>query len=138
MDYTFLVDTYASERLKTLSVWAMFDDTDLDVRPHPNLARDRTFREHMVHQCLSEDKWFTGMFGVDVGAPPLAAEETRLAFIRRYAEDSARRLARLGEAALVSLLGVAGINGRVSVPRLSDAIKPERPLAVAGNGPPQR
>jgi len=97
MDYAFLLDTYANERLKTLSVWAMFDDTDLDIRPHPNLARDRTFREHMVHQCLSEDKWFTGMFGVDVGAPPLAAEETRLAFIRRYAEDSARRLARLGE-----------------------------------------
>ena len=72
MDYTFLVDTYASERLKTLSVWAMFDDADLDVRPHPNLARDRTFREHMVHQCFSEDKWFTGMFGIDVGAPPLA------------------------------------------------------------------
>src|SRR5712691_3471845 len=97
MDYTFLVDTYASERLKTLSVWAMFDDTDLDGRPHPNLARDRTFREHMVHQCLSEDKWFTGMFGVDVGAPPLAAEETRLGFIRRYAEDSGSRLTRLGE-----------------------------------------
>ena len=97
MDHTFLVDTYASERLKTLSVWAMFDDADLDVRPHPNLARDRTFREHMVHQCLSEDKWFTGMFGIDVGAPPLPAEETRLAFIRRYAEDSGQRVARLGD-----------------------------------------
>src|SRR5215470_12834895 len=56
MDYTFLVDTFASERFKTLSVWSMFADADLDVRPHPNLARDRTFREHMVHQCLSEDK----------------------------------------------------------------------------------
>ena len=97
MDYSFLVDTYASERLKTLSVWAMFDDADLDTRPHPNLARDRTFREHMVHQCMSEDKWFTGMFSIDVGAPPLSAEETRLAFIRRYAEDSAGRLARLVE-----------------------------------------
>src|SRR5215470_2131978 len=96
MDYMFLVDTYGSERLKTLSVWAMFDDADLDVRPHPNLARDRTFREHMVHQCLSEDKWFTGMFGIEVGAS-LPPEETRLAFIRRYAEDSARRLALLGE-----------------------------------------
>ena len=95
MDYAFLVETYASERLKTLSVWAMFDDADLDVRPHPNLARDRTFREHMVHQCLSEDKWFTTMFGIDIGAPPLPAEETRLAFIRRYAEDSGRRLDRL-------------------------------------------
>jgi uncharacterized damage-inducible protein DinB len=96
MDYTFLVETYASERLKTLSVWAMFDDADLDVRPHPNLARDRTCREHMVHQCLSEDKWFTGMFGIDVSAPPLPPEETRLGFIRRYTEDSGRRLARLG------------------------------------------
>ena len=95
MDYAFLVDTYAAERFKTLSVWAMFDDADLDVRPHPNLARDRTFREHMVHQCLSEDKWFTTMFGIDVGAPPLPGEETRLAFIRRYVEDSARRHARL-------------------------------------------
>jgi uncharacterized damage-inducible protein DinB len=97
MDYAFLVDTYASERLKTVSVWAMFDDADLDVRPHPNLARDRTFQEHMVHQCLSEDTWLTGMLGVDVGAPPLPAEETRLAFIRRYAEDSGRRLAQLGQ-----------------------------------------
>jgi len=97
MDYAFLVDTYASERFKTLSVWAMFEDGDLDARPHPNLARDRTCREHMVHQCLSEDKWFTGMFGVDVGAPPLPDTEARLAFIRRYAEDSGRRLARLAE-----------------------------------------
>src|SRR5262245_1343946 len=95
MEYSFLIDTYASERFKTLSVWSMFHDADLDIRPHPNLARDRTFREHMVHQCLSEDRWFTVMFGIDVGAPPLPAEETRLAFIRRYAEDSGRRLARL-------------------------------------------
>ena len=97
MDLGFLVDTYASERLKTLSVWAMFDDADLDIRPHPHLGRDRTFREHMVHQCLGEDKWFTGMFEIHVGAPPLPEEETRLAFIRRYAEDSGKRLAELGE-----------------------------------------
>jgi uncharacterized damage-inducible protein DinB len=97
MDSMFLVETYASERFKTLSVWAMVDDADLDIRPHPNLGRDRTLREHMVHQCLSEDRWFTSMLGIDVGAPPLPTEETRLAFIRRYAEDSGRRLARLGE-----------------------------------------
>jgi len=97
MDHTFLVDTYASERLKTLSVWAMFEDADLDIRPHPNLAHDRSFREHMVHQCMSEDKWFTGMLGIDVGAPPIPTDETRLAFIRRYAQDSAKRLARLAE-----------------------------------------
>src|SRR5215510_2261769 len=97
MDCAFLVDTYASERLKTLSVWAMFSDADLDVRPHPNLARDRSFREHMVHQCYSEDRWFIGMLGIDVGAPPLPREETRLAFIRRYAQDSSGRLDRLHE-----------------------------------------
>jgi len=97
MDYAFLVETYASERLKTLNVWAMFQDDDLDVRPHPRLARDRTPREHMVHQCTSEDKWFTTMFGLDVGAPPLPPQETRLAFIRRYAEDSGKRLGRLRE-----------------------------------------
>jgi len=97
MDYAFLVETYASERLKTLNVWAMFQDDDLDVRPHPRLVRDRTPREHMVHQCTSEDKWFTTMFGLDVGAPPLPPQETRLAFIRRYAEDSGKRLGRLRE-----------------------------------------
>jgi uncharacterized damage-inducible protein DinB len=96
MAYAFLVETYASERVKTLSVWSMFRDEDLDVRPHPRLARDRTPREHMVHQCVSEDKWFTTMLGLDAGAPPLPAEETRLGFIRRYAEDSEKRLAHLG------------------------------------------
>jgi hypothetical protein len=51
----------------------------------------------MVHQCTSEDKWFTTMFDLDVGAPPLPPQETRLAFIRRYAEDSGKRLGRLRE-----------------------------------------
>jgi uncharacterized damage-inducible protein DinB len=97
MGYGFLVDTYASERLKTLNVWSMFADDDLNVRPHPRLDRDRTPREHMVHQCMSEDKWFCTMFDVDVAAPPLPKPETRLEFIRRYAEDSGKRLARLAE-----------------------------------------
>ena len=95
MSYAFLVETYAAERLKTLGVWSMFRDDDLDVRPHPNLARDRTPREHMVHQCMSEDRWFCTMFGLDVGAPPLPKAETRLDFIERYAADSEKRLARL-------------------------------------------
>jgi hypothetical protein len=95
MDYAFLVDTYGSERLKTLSVWSMFEDDDLGRRPHPLLARDRTPGEHMVHQCMSEDKWFTTLFGLDVGVPQLPAPETRLAFIRHYAEVSGKRLALL-------------------------------------------
>lgn len=51
----------------------------------------------MVHQCVSEDLWFRNMLGIDVGAPPLPAEETRLSFIERYAEDSEKRLNRLSQ-----------------------------------------
>jgi uncharacterized damage-inducible protein DinB len=97
MDYSFLLDTYATERLKTLSVWSMFLDDDFDIRPHPLLSRDRTAHEHMVHQCLSEDKWFRTMLALDVGTPPLPEPETRLAFIERYADDSGKRLAMLQE-----------------------------------------
>jgi len=41
---------------------------------------------------VSEDLWFRTMLGIDVGAPPLPAQETRLEFIKRYAEDSGKRL----------------------------------------------
>ena len=91
MPYEFLVETYATERLKVLSVWSMFQDQDLRVRPHPTDPRGRSVLEQMVHQCVSENLWFKGMLGIDVGAPPLPAEETRRAFIERYAEDSRQR-----------------------------------------------
>jgi uncharacterized damage-inducible protein DinB len=48
-----------------------------------------------VHQCTSENNWFSGMLGITLDAPPLPASETRLAFIVRYAEDSLRRLEAL-------------------------------------------
>jgi hypothetical protein len=35
------------------------------------------------------------MLGIDVGAPPLPKQETRMEFIQRYAEDSGKRLAEL-------------------------------------------
>jgi hypothetical protein len=97
MEYNFLIDTYDSERLKTLSVWSMFTDDDISIRPHPLLQRDRNALEHMIHQCLGENKWFCNMFDVDVGAPPLPGPETRLEFIKRYAEDSGKRVAVLKE-----------------------------------------
>jgi uncharacterized damage-inducible protein DinB len=49
----------------------------------------------MVHQCVSEDGWFRNMLGIDVGAPPLPERELRIEFIKRYAEDSGRRVERL-------------------------------------------
>jgi uncharacterized damage-inducible protein DinB len=95
MRYDFLIDSYETERLKVLSVWSEFRDGDLPARPKPDDPRGRSVHEHMVHQCISEDGWFRTMLGIDVGAPPLANPETRVAFINRYADDSSRRLARL-------------------------------------------
>src|SRR5581483_12046319 len=93
MRYDFLVETYATERTKVLSAWSLFHDDDMKVRPHATERRGRSVHEHMVHQCVSEDIWFRTMLGIDVGAPPLPKEEVRLEFMRRYAEDSGKRLA---------------------------------------------
>ena len=95
MRYDFLIDTYDTERIKVLSVWSEFRDDDLPVRPRSDDVRGRSVHEQMVHQCVSEDTWFRNLLGIDVGAPPLPALETRLEFIKRYAEHSARRLERL-------------------------------------------
>ena len=97
MRYDFLIDTYDSERLKVVSVWSECRDGDLPVRPHPRDPRGRSVHEQMVHQCVSEDLWFRTMLGIDVGAPPLPGEETRMAFITRYAEDSGKRVIGLRE-----------------------------------------
>jgi len=93
--YAFLHDTYETERIKVLSVWTEFRDEDLEVRPRRDDPRGRSVREQMIHQCVSEDLWFRTMLKIDVGAPPLPAQETRTEFIRRYAMDSAKRLAEL-------------------------------------------
>jgi uncharacterized damage-inducible protein DinB len=95
MRYDFLVETYATERIKVLSVWSEFRDEDLPVRPNSRDPRGRSVREHMIHQCVSEDLWFRNMLGIDVSAPPLPSRELRLDFIRRYAEDSGNRLEAL-------------------------------------------
>ena len=92
MRYDFLVETYETERIKVLSVWSEFRDEDLPVRPSASDPRGRSVREQMVHQCVSENLWFMNMLGIDVAAPPLPKQETRMEFIRRYAEDSAKRL----------------------------------------------
>lgn len=90
--YAFLVDSYRTERLKTLSVWSLFPDAQMTFRPEP---RARTPHEHMVHQCVSEDTWMRTMLDVDTGLAPLPMQETRLDFLRHYADASARRLALL-------------------------------------------
>jgi len=95
MLYDFLVETYATERFKVVSVWSEFRDEDLSVRPRGGDPRGRSVHEHMVHQCVSEDLWFRNMLGIDVSAPPLPQQETRIEFMKRYAEDSGKRLSVL-------------------------------------------
>lgn len=93
--YRFLVETYETEILKVLGVWSMFDDSDLPRRPHSSDRRGRSVLEHMVHQCLSEDAWFSKMLDIHVTSNALPANETRLDFIRAYAKDSSARLSAL-------------------------------------------
>ncbi len=95
MKYSFLAETYETERIKVISVWSEFRDEDFSVRPRQGDPSGRSVREQMVHQCMSEDAWFRNMLGIDVSAPPLPKQETRLDFIKQYAEDSGKRSADL-------------------------------------------
>lgn len=91
-DYDFLGETYDTERLKTLSVWSQFTETDLGFHPEP---RARTPLEHMVHQCRSEDGWMQRMLGIETGLPLLPTPENRLSFLEHYAAVSQPRLEAL-------------------------------------------
>jgi uncharacterized damage-inducible protein DinB len=87
--FSFLVETYRTERLKILGVWLQVPDDRMGFRPEP---RARTPLEHMVHQCVSEDTWMKSMLGIAASRPALPAHETREAFIEHYGACSAERL----------------------------------------------
>lgn len=93
--YQFLVDTYATEIEKVLGVWAMFDDGDLLVRPDPDDTRGRNLLEHMVHQSLSENFWFSSMLDIKVTESPLPSVESRFHFMVLYRHNAAMRLQML-------------------------------------------
>ena len=63
-----LLDTYASETNKVVSVWRCFSAADLAFRPHP---RSKTVIDIMKHQLLSERRFFGEFMGVP---EPRAAE----------------------------------------------------------------
>jgi uncharacterized damage-inducible protein DinB len=90
--YDFLVETYRTERLKILGVWAQIPDQRMRFRPEP---RARSPLEHMVHQCTSEENWMRSMLGIVVSRQPLPTEETREAFIAHYEASSKERLESL-------------------------------------------
>jgi uncharacterized damage-inducible protein DinB len=90
--YDFLIETYRTETIKTLSVWSQFGDGDMEFRPEP---RARTPHEHMVHQCVSEDNWMKNMLGIETNEPALPPFESRIEFIKWYARLSQSRLRQL-------------------------------------------
>jgi uncharacterized damage-inducible protein DinB len=62
-----VLDTYASETNKVISVWATFVDSDLGYRPHPNSS---SVADIMKHQLLSERRFFAEFLGL----PEVAAD----------------------------------------------------------------
>jgi uncharacterized damage-inducible protein DinB len=63
-----LLDTYASETDKVISVWRCFAQDDLNFRPHP---KSSTVADILNHELLSERRFF----GEFVGTPePSAAD----------------------------------------------------------------
>ena len=92
--FAFLVETYRTERLKTLGVWMQIPEQRLHWRSEP---RARTPLEHMIHQCQSEHTWMTSMLGIDIGRPALPSAETRDAFVAHYGICAADRVGALAE-----------------------------------------
>ncbi len=61
-----LLDIYAGETDKVISVWRSFSDADLGFRPHP---KSSTVAEILKHQLLSERRFFGEFVGTPEPAP---------------------------------------------------------------------
>jgi uncharacterized damage-inducible protein DinB len=86
-----MLDTYASETSKVVTVWRGFADADLGYRPHP---RSSTVGETLKHQLLSERRFFAEF----LGAPEPAAAEVLPAALT--VASAAARLVELARARL--------------------------------------
>jgi uncharacterized damage-inducible protein DinB len=91
-----LVDTYASETSKTAGVWSELTDAQLDFRPH---TRSSSVRQILVHQLLSERRFFAEFIGlaepaVDAVLPPGEAPGVG-AYVERLIGLAQPRLAQL-------------------------------------------
>jgi uncharacterized damage-inducible protein DinB len=86
-----LLDTYASETDKTVSVWRGFGDEDLDFRPH---AKSSTVADILKHQLLSERRFFGEFVGTPAPPPDQVLPATRdvSAYTQRMAELARPRL----------------------------------------------
>ncbi len=90
-----LLDTYASETSKVITVWRQFLPEDM---PFKSADRSSTVLEIMKHQLLSERRFFAEFIGLS-GEPEAAAlvpqELTPAAFCRRNEELCKPRLERM-------------------------------------------
>ena len=90
-----LLDTYASETSKVVSVWRCFSPEDMAFKP---LDRSSSVLEIMKHQLLSERRFFAEFIGLPDEPEPsalLPQELTPAAFARRNEELCKPRLQRL-------------------------------------------
>lgn len=89
-----VLDTYASETNKVVSVWRGFEDDDLAYRPH---GRSSTVGEIVKHQLLSERRFFGEFLGIAEPAPAdvLPPAATIVACATRLVELAVPRLGLL-------------------------------------------
>ena len=86
-----LLDTYASETDKVVSVWRCFEESDLSFRSHP---KSSTVLDIMRHQLLSERRFFGEFVGTPEPPPAevLPAQTSVAAYCDRLAELARPRL----------------------------------------------
>ncbi len=92
-----LLDTYASETSKVITVWRQFSVEDMGFKPD---ERSSTVADVMKHQILSERRFFGGFIGLpdEPAAEALLPQELiPAAFCRRNEELCRPRLARLAD-----------------------------------------
>jgi uncharacterized damage-inducible protein DinB len=92
-----ILDTYASETNKVISVWREFSAADLSFRPHP---RSSTVQDIFKHQLLSERRFF----GEFLGLPEPTAEQ-----VPSRGQAPEDYTARMRELALPRLSRLAGM-----------------------------
>lgn len=86
-----LLDTYASETNKVISVWRCFTEDDFGFRPH---QKSSTVLDIFKHQLLSERRFFGEFIATPepAAAEVLPGETTVAAYCNRLAELARQRL----------------------------------------------
>ena len=90
-----LLDTYASETSKVITVWRQFSAADMAFKPHD---RSSSVQDIMKHQLLSERRFFAefiGLHGEPEAAAILPPEPTPEGFCHRDLELCRPRLDRM-------------------------------------------